>query len=162
VPAVSQSWSLMRLRLCADDLRSAMWTIFDENSTPMVCEERTRPVVFTLAVAPNSPSLPHGTPLGIVDVHSSLTNRCKTHDLNTRVSAILSPSASPPTYVLSSAARPQQDNLGEVIIHAAQLLLASAAHPYLARARPTYLRGRRALRCRRVRQSSCAPHGPTT
>jgi hypothetical protein len=79
----------MRLRLCVDDLRSAMWTIFDENSTPMVCEERTRPVVFTLAAAPNSPSPPHGTPRGIVDVHSSLTNRCKTHDLHTRVSATL-------------------------------------------------------------------------
>lgn len=43
MPAVSQSWSFMRLRFeSEDDLRSAMWTILEENSTPMVCDERTR------------------------------------------------------------------------------------------------------------------------
>jgi hypothetical protein len=39
VPAVSQSWSLIRLRL--EPVPSL--TILEANSTPMVCEERMRP-----------------------------------------------------------------------------------------------------------------------
>ena len=54
----------MRLRFDReDDLRSAMWTILEENSTPIVCEERTR--------------------------HSSRTKRWRRHDLRGRVNSLL-------------------------------------------------------------------------
>jgi hypothetical protein len=79
VPAVSQSCSFMRLRCDEFALRSAIWTILDENSTPMVWEDRTRPSLHQL-------SLVHAVGESLIDLHSLLTKRCKRHDLNLHVS----------------------------------------------------------------------------
>lgn len=50
--------------------------IFDENSTPMVCEESTRPATRIVSNGPPSPPL-----ISRADVHSPLTNRCSKQDL---------------------------------------------------------------------------------
>lgn len=67
MPAVSQSWSLIRRR--RGPVPSL--TIREANSTPMVWEERTRPGGVSLVCRDG---------VGLY-VHSSLTNRWRTQDL---------------------------------------------------------------------------------
>lgn len=97
----------MRLRFDKDeDLRSVMWTILEENSTPMVCEERTR--------------------------HSSRTKRCRRHDLGVAgqyraVQVVVG------IHPLARTARPKQYCLRKVVIHAPQLLNAVSSSSLMLR-----------------------------
>lgn len=138
-----------------------MCTIFEENSTPMVCEESTRPVeLFSCCLMPYGKEVVHGTTGR--GVHSFLTKRWSRHDLfDTALSA--------PGYwemeleraVLSGTAGTEQYYLREVIIHAPQFLSPLAPSSVLNRVR-TYLvpggRGRRArrrtARCARTRHGA--------
>lgn len=75
MPAVSQSWSLIRLRL--EPVPSL--TILEANSTPMVCEERMRPGTWRQYVSDGDGIEWNGGGPGCL--HSFLTNRCSTQDL---------------------------------------------------------------------------------
>ena len=87
MPAVSHNWSFIRLRDEGDEgercRRSAMCTILEENSTPIVWLERTRPVSErerVLVGGVDGGGEARGEEMG-VRLHSDFTKRWRRQDL---------------------------------------------------------------------------------
>jgi hypothetical protein len=85
----------MRLRFDEFALRSAMWTILEENSTPMVCEDKTLPGACQLHVRVSIKRRIH--------IHSLFTNRCSRHDLGSL--SVTCPNTAYREHLLASTAR---------------------------------------------------------
>lgn len=117
MPAVSQSCSLIRFRRAP----LPILTILDENSTPMVCEERTLPEAQKKARSTRTRSL--STTRGIL--HSFFTKRWSKHDLeNPQNELNILPLlwCSIPALLLSRTTWTNKNHFREIIIHTLEFL----------------------------------------
>lgn len=153
MPAVSQSCSLILFRL--DPVPSL--TMREENSTPIVCEDRTRPGECNASMEARE-----GPTRGFVTfvLHEPMQHAGPVQKGRRKGSANQSADHRWTDDILASAAGSQKNHLGEVIVHAPQFLGTGQLEAMRGEKRGAYLiliRDRRSGRS--VRKAPRTHHG---